>query len=83
MRKVYEYPRNSGTSHPYDNEESQYINFAFKDNKYRFWYSPEYKGLVLLERKKKVIFKGNDYSELHNFSSIVRYFPGYARGIYG
>ncbi len=68
---IWIFNRNSGTSHPYDNEESQYINFVFKDNKNRFWYSPEYKGLVLLEGKKKVIFKEDDFNRNSISSNLL------------
>jgi signal transduction histidine kinase/ligand-binding sensor domain-containing protein/DNA-binding response OmpR family regulator len=51
----------SGKCVPYIKEKNKYINFIFKDNKNRIWYSAESEGLVVLDAKKVVNYKYNDF----------------------
>ena len=68
---IWIFNKNTGTCRPYKKEKSQYINFVFKDNKNRFWYSPEYKGLVLLNGEKKSIIKEDDFNRNSISSNLL------------
>jgi len=61
----------SGTSRPYENEKSRYINFIFKDTKNRLWYSPEYEGLVLMDGEKQICFKEDDFDQNSLSSNLL------------
>ena len=70
---IWIFNKGSHTCHSYNKEKSQYINFVFKDSKNRFWYSPDYKGLVLLESKNQATFTADDFNHNSISSNLLSY----------
>jgi signal transduction histidine kinase/ligand-binding sensor domain-containing protein/DNA-binding response OmpR family regulator len=68
---IWIFNKTTGICRPYENEKSQYINFIFKDNKNRFWYSPEYKGLMLVDGKQQINFKEDDFNRNSISSNLL------------
>ena len=68
---IWIFNKTTGGCRPYENEKSQYINFIFKDNKNRFWYSPEYKGLMLVDGKQQINFKEDDFNRNSISSNLL------------
>ena len=58
---IWIFNKTTGTCSPYTKEQRKYINFVFKDNKDRLWYSPESKGLILIDGKKEVHYQFDDF----------------------
>jgi signal transduction histidine kinase/ligand-binding sensor domain-containing protein/DNA-binding response OmpR family regulator len=55
------FDKTTGRCIPFKNEKSKYINFVFKDNRNRLWYSPESKGLILIDGKKEIHYLFDDF----------------------
>ncbi len=68
---IWIFDKTRGTSRPYENEKSRYINFIFKDTKNRLWYSPEYKGLVLIDRQKQISYEEDDLDQNSISSNLL------------
>jgi signal transduction histidine kinase/ligand-binding sensor domain-containing protein/DNA-binding response OmpR family regulator len=68
---IWIFNKTTGGCRPYESEKSQYINFIFKDNKNRFWYSPEYKGLMLVDGKQQINFKEDDFNRNSISSNLL------------
>jgi signal transduction histidine kinase/ligand-binding sensor domain-containing protein/DNA-binding response OmpR family regulator len=68
---IWIFNKTTGSCRPYENEKSQYINFIFKDNKNRFWYSPEFKGLMLVDGKRQINFKEDDFNRNSISSNLL------------
>lgn len=51
----------TGRCVPFRNEKSNYINFVFKDNRNRLWYSPESKGLIMIDGKEEIHYLFDDF----------------------
>jgi signal transduction histidine kinase/ligand-binding sensor domain-containing protein/DNA-binding response OmpR family regulator len=58
---IWVFNKTTGTCSPYTKEKSRYINFVFKDNKDRLWYSPESKGLILIDGKNEIHYQYDDF----------------------
>ena len=58
---IWIFDKLTGKAHPYEKENSKYINFIFKDNNNRLWYNPEGGGLVLINGDHKTVFNSNDF----------------------
>jgi signal transduction histidine kinase/ligand-binding sensor domain-containing protein/DNA-binding response OmpR family regulator len=71
---IWIFNKTTGESKPYTKEKSKYANFVFKDKKNRLWYSPESKGLTLIDGKNEVHYQFDDfdrYSLSSNFLSNI------------
>ncbi len=58
---IWIFDKTTGLCNPYSEEKERYINFVFKDNKNRLWYSPESKGLILIDGKNEIHYQLNDF----------------------
>lgn len=58
---IWIFNKTNGECHHYEKEESKYINFIFKDDRGNIWYSPEHKGLILLDGNNKINYQYDDY----------------------
>ncbi len=58
---IWIFDKTTGECKPYTKEKSKYINFVFKDNKNRLWYSPESKGLILIDGRNEVHYQFDDF----------------------
>jgi signal transduction histidine kinase/DNA-binding response OmpR family regulator/ligand-binding sensor domain-containing protein len=58
---IWIFDKTTGRCIPYRNEKSKYINCILKDNKNRIWYSPESKGLIMIDGKKEIHYQFNDF----------------------
>ncbi len=58
---IWIFDKTTGECRPYTKEKSKYINFVFKDNKNMLWYSPESKGLILIDGNNDVHYQFDDF----------------------
>ena len=58
---IWIFNKTTGTCCPYVKEKCKYINFIFKDMKNRLWYSPESKGLILIDGRNEVHYQYDDF----------------------
>ena len=58
---IWIFDKATGKCNPYEKENNRYINFIYKDSRGKIWYSPEHKGLVLLNGSEKNIYQFDDY----------------------
>ena len=58
---IWIFDKTTGECKPYTKEINKYINFVFKDNKNRLWYSPESKGLILIDGRNEVHYQFDDF----------------------
>jgi len=68
---IWIFDKTSGSCSPYKMENNQYINFIFKDNNNKFWYSPESKGLVMVDGNNQVNYQFNEYDRNSISSNIL------------
>ena len=58
---IWIFDKATGKCNPYEKENNRYINFIYKDSRGKIWYSPEHKGLVLLNGSEKNIYGRRQY----------------------
>ena len=58
---IWIFDKTTGQCTPNRKEKSKYINFVFKDNKNRLWYSPELNGLIMIDGKKEIHYQFDDF----------------------
>ena len=68
---IWIFDKTSGKCRPYEVEKNQYINFILKDNKNRLWYSPESKGLVLVDGEKRINYQVDDFDRNSISSNLL------------
>ena len=68
---IWIFDKTTGKCQPYQRENDQYINFIFKDNNNRFWYSPESKGLVMLDGNNQIRYQFNEYDRNSISSNLL------------
>ena len=68
---IWIFNKTTGTCRPYTKEKSRYINFIFKDMKNRLWYSPESKGLILIDGRNEVHYQYDDFDRYSLSSSSL------------
>ena len=72
---IWIFDKETGKCVPYLKEKSKYVNFIFKDNKKRIWYSPESEGLVMIDGKNEVNYRYNDFDRYSlSSNSLSNYF---------
>ncbi len=68
---IWIFNKTTGKCVPYLKEKNKYINFIFKDNKNRIWYSPESEGLVMIDGNKEVNYRYNDFDRYSLSSNSI------------
>lgn len=72
---IWIFDKNTGECVPYSKEKSKYINFIFKDNRNRFWYSPESEGLKMINGNNIINYRYNDFDRYSlSSNSLSNYF---------
>jgi ligand-binding sensor domain-containing protein len=68
---IWFFDKTSGNCLPYEKEKTGYINFLFKDRDNKFWYSPESKGLILMNGNNQINYQFDDFDRNSLSSNLL------------